>query len=757
MHLKAAVPLALAAFTTLSKAHQSTTADICFFACQDSTGSITFNTTEETDDYYTGAAMDTYRWQSTCLCVMQRCSKEDQVAGYKTVAEDFAHYGHVTVPTCLEWTSNLTDSNRDNPYMLDLENFQSEKIINSTAMPIWATPGFWAIVTILGVIYRIFTVVINHKAMKQTFDPEHGTSVRGYGPIGKVRAFIRSRFILPALFRHRHQDAFGWCSIPTRLQSFIVGSFVFINLILCCVNYRAHDNNIFWDTKSKQTWRYISDRAGILSYSNLPFLFLFATRNNFLMLLTGWEFATFQVLHKWVARQVIHWHTKTLQSSVPNITDRVATIQGIVHSVGYSVDYWAGYSKAEYIAAFKERYWYTGVIGICAMSFMLLFAFYSVRQRIYDFFLYTHVALAILTVVALWYHTVDYGVTDSYNAWFITPSIVVWFLDRLIRFLRVLVVNYKALWAKHDKATATYDAQHDMIRLSITPSFHRKVEPGSYYFLYFPTTLALGNHPFTLSSWSYGGTDDGALSLTSSNEAPTPTSIKKPTASTVEIKPTKPAGPLSLTFLIRPYRGLTRRLKNNIIRSGSFSKPVRVLIEGPYGPSHPVFNYQRVLFCTGGTGITPVLAYMQHYAELRSKRVSRHAPKALFATKAIHIIWAARQAAFAHSVLDNELRNAKARPEVTLDIFVTGKAKSDQEDDLGLAENEAKGLHLPQHHRPDVGVVVTEAIIEAKAAGESLAVFVCGPAKMADSARRSIVDGAAGGTKVEYFEEQFGW
>ena len=41
-----------------------------------------------------------------------------------------------------------------------------------------------------------------------------------------------------------------------------------------------------------QLTRFISDRAGILSIANVPILWLFATRNDPLLWVTGWSFAT---------------------------------------------------------------------------------------------------------------------------------------------------------------------------------------------------------------------------------------------------------------------------------------------------------------------------------------------------------------------------------------------------------------------------------------------------------------------------------
>lgn len=54
-----------------------------------------------------------------------------------------------------------------------------------------------------------------------------------------------------------------------------------------------------------------------MSYANLVILWLFGGRNNVFLWATGWSFSTFNLFHRAIAR--------------------VATIQAIVHSVGYTI------------------------------------------------------------------------------------------------------------------------------------------------------------------------------------------------------------------------------------------------------------------------------------------------------------------------------------------------------------------------------------------------------------------------------------
>lgn len=75
--------------------------------------------------------------------------------------------------------------------------------------------------------------------------------------------------------------------------------------------------NSSWLKESTQMWRYVADRTGIISTANFILIWAFGIRNNTLMWLTGWDFATYNNFHRWVAR--------------------VATVEAIVHSVAYTV------------------------------------------------------------------------------------------------------------------------------------------------------------------------------------------------------------------------------------------------------------------------------------------------------------------------------------------------------------------------------------------------------------------------------------
>jgi hypothetical protein len=77
-----------------------------------------------------------------------------------------------------------------------------------------------------------------------------------------------------------------------------------------------------------QRIRYFADRLGNLMSASLPWLWLFAARNNPFLYLTGWSYRTFNIFHRWIAR--------------------ILVVEAIVHGSSFSAFYVHG-----------ERLWHT--------------------------------------------------------------------------------------------------------------------------------------------------------------------------------------------------------------------------------------------------------------------------------------------------------------------------------------------------------------------------------------------------------------
>jgi NAD(P)H-flavin reductase len=208
-----------------------------------------------------------------------------------------------------------------------------------------------------------------------------------------------------------------------------------------------------------------------------------------------------------------------------------------------------------------------------------------------------------------------------------------------------------------------------------------------------------------------------------------------------------------MVFLIRPYSGMTSRLRT-LCASSSNPQSLRVLVEGPYGATtspNPLHAFSSLLFITGGTGIAVALSYLN---DSIPENVTD-----------VHIVWAVREHAFLSSVLARDIPAHLLKDErLRITVHVTQDAEL--KDDIVVDEGDGlttlgSGLdHKNLEYkagRPDVGGTVQHAAGEVGRGGK-LAVVACGPAQMADEARRACVKALGRGyTGVEYFEESFKW
>lgn len=194
---------------------------------------------------------------------------------------------------------------------------------------------FWIIVLSVGVGARLFASIANIRSReyRAITNEESGYAKNHRGILHRPHFWLKQYIIVPAAFGDRCSRPLGWCTIPPRAQTFTIATFVILNGILCCANYRLTEGNLYWPNKSDQLLRYVSDRTGIISLANFPLVWLFGMRNDVLMWMTGWGFGTYNAFHRWAAR--------------------VATFQAVIHSLGYTLMICSSQSMARATSCWK--------------------------------------------------------------------------------------------------------------------------------------------------------------------------------------------------------------------------------------------------------------------------------------------------------------------------------------------------------------------------------------------------------------------
>ncbi|RAH76937.1 hypothetical protein BO86DRAFT_442129 [Aspergillus japonicus CBS 114.51] len=602
-----------------------------------------------------------------------------------------------------------------------------EATINATPTNIvygWALIGYWGGVIVLGSLFNL------SKASPWSLSR---------GPLATLRYYLRLHLVIPATVGTYHQRALYWCNIPKRLDSVIVFGFWAISIVLSCVNLGTFSGNPTTPDVSQQNWVYLSDRTAVLSYACLCWLWMFGGRNNIFLWSTGWSYGTFSVFHRHIAL--------------------VATLEAVVHSIGYTVQ-WNVYSS-DYIPALKDLYFVLGIVATIIMCLMILFAILPIRQRFYELFLLIHIAFAVVLLYCLYIHTAQIGAV--YYSGYLWPPVAIWSFDRFLRLVRLVWCNVRVWYghASRTQAVVHYSPASDVMRVDI---LNATVQggPGQYYHLYQPMTLrGWENHPFTLGAFS--------TSTAASSPIATPGQVEdglKPSTPQVQVTETGSASPPTsiLTFWIRPYDGWTKRLRDQCRQQPGNTVHPTLLLEGPYGHRAPLRTYHTLIMIMGGTGIACAIPYLQDHLTRRR----RQAPTS---TVRIQLHWTVRQPAFVAELLQRELADILTSGDVQASFYCSRKGVVVEDErvptvvDSANEKGTATGAKLVHSAagtihpgRAPIDQILAEAGAVAAAENTRVAVVSCGPAAMADQTRAAVHAALKQGCRtMDYFEEAYGW
>lgn len=635
MHLRrslwGSLLLLLAQINSYVRAH----VESCAGACELAIGSARFADSEASSGYYPLRCASRMRASSVYLCMKIHCRANEISIGWARLNHDCERYGNITLPP-YAIISNYTDADVSHLRRLNVSDNDADLLFNEPVLPdrtlfdvafrtkdAWnnsvrtrhlygnAMFYFWAIVVAFGFISRfVGTSGTSRVTSINEKHPQQPSSFRK-----RLGLLAQAYITIPATFSQHCAQPLGWATIPPRLQSALLLAFAITNVVLCCVSYNVFKGNLYWPP-FVQWMRYIGDRTGILATANLPLIWLFATRNNIVLFITGWSFDTAMQFHRWMGR--------------------ISTAEALVHSVAYSL---LVLHDGRFLRQWTLKYWNMGALATVVMCALCLASLYPIRKYRYELFLFIHVSLGIFTLIGMWYHVEIFG--GDYN-WYLWPCVLVWLADRCGRIARLAYLNFP-----FHESDLRYDEASNAVWLSVPVARPVQPRPGEYYFLYLLHDRTFyQSHPFTISSWSKGS---GRMRT-------------------------------DLNFIIRPYDGFTRRIaelarKSTSIHSGGHScRQARVLVEGPHGTNHNLRNHNFVAFIVGGTGVAIALAYLNEIFRACED------PLRVYKARCIRIVWAVQKLAMFEQVLETELRplfdgliaEGRSLPfRLEIDVFVT--------------------------------------------------------------------------------------
>ncbi|WVQ74149.1 hypothetical protein IAR50_003741 [Cryptococcus sp. DSM 104548] len=719
----------------------------CGAGCKDFLTSFSFSDMDSTLTSYYGAFCTSDLWrQSLALCMETYCTGREVRAGWEQMAgycveygggvdlgDEKAFYGAILDTTTVPTVDGLNASSLLVTYNETILLSKTSWAVGYKTELVWDLTYIyhdafgWSIYVLLGLALLVGILQRISSAYRTHLITSHGHSVdRSELAPSQQGFFSKARDSIREIYR-----------LPTRLEGVCVLFYVILNFIYCFVGYNLFQENQYWSTYSAQLTRYIADRTAILSFFNLPIIFMLAGRNDIILWLTGWSFSSMNVFHRWVAR--------------------VCTAQAIIHSAAWTYD-----QRDALAASFQEMYWATGIFATVTMSLLLPFSLKPFREKYYEAFLIIHIVLAVATLTLLFFHlTVYEGAYDP----FLWTCVGVWALDRLIRYVRIFILSFKAAAGNNATMHATGSPSTGLIRLSVTTSLPHTPSPGKHYFLYTPLSITpWENHPFTLASWR-----------------------------------AEPDGKTRLDFLIGTQKGATGKMRRMVSNAEGGVAQLRVLVEGPYGHTAPLRRFDHVLFVVGGSGITAALPYLHDLAV----RCSSSSGKC--ATRKATLVWVVKDNEYAADVLAHELAGVRDIEGLVVDIKIytttsagvtiaplvehpeiqaipysespvsspiAEKPLSTIEKSLSSSSSDSLAASAPplnalvkdnvQSGRPSLADVLAGSL--AKLVGsETLGVLACGPGGMMDDLRAAVVDaygvgeGKIGPETLTYFEESFSW
>lgn len=297
----------------------------------------------------------------------------------------------------------------------------------------------------------------------------------------------------------------------------------------------------------------LADRTSLVFVANLPWLYLFAAKNQPIKLLTGYSYESLNILHRRLGE--------------------LMCFAALLHSAGmigvwYTLLRPVGFSLAKFLLS---KIILLGIGAFVAYECLYFTSLGSFRQRWYELFLGLHIVLQILALVLLFFH--HHG-----SRIYAGIALTIFLIDRIVYRMTIKSSSTTVELAIHkDKKTVT-------VRLSIPlkskPTLCKSLlgssitagwKPTDHVFLTVPAISRkhiIQSHPFTIASRAPAPDDDVA----------------------------------DLELLIRAQDGFS----SDLLRYAESHEKATVRLDGPYGSQHAIEMPQDSDICVivaGGSGI----------------------------------------------------------------------------------------------------------------------------------------------------------
>jgi len=328
-------------------------------------------------------------------------------------------------------------------------------------------------------------------------------------------------------------------------------------------------------------WERIGYRNAWVTTTQVPLMYLLASKCNVLGFIAGISHERLNWLHRWVARTVF-------------VT---ATVHGW--------HFWTEWVLADFVDYQLEMMpmvkYGLGAWGILLWAVVSSFA--PLRWMSYEFFVLQHIATAVVFLWVVYEHVPPVA---QYNVWFAIAAIC---FDRACRTALLLWQNIKVLPNKskcRGGQRIGHQAQVRAVGNSITvmtiKDVHFRWRAGQHLYLWVPRVGVLEAHPYTIAC---------------AHQLPE-TCICN-----------------SIQLIIRRHNGFSRRIHDFAAKAqaGKQKRNLTVFVSGPYGAPPGWDIYETIVLISASTGASFTLPILE--SVLHTDRTN--------CTKRIHFLLTARQ------------------------------------------------------------------------------------------------------------------
>ncbi|KAI5863303.1 ferric reductase like transmembrane component-domain-containing protein [Durotheca rogersii] len=378
----------------------------------------------------------------------------------------------------------------------------------------------------------------------------------------------------------------------------------------------------------------IGYRNAWVSVTQVPLLYLLASRTNVIAFITGTSYERLNWLHRWVARTLF-------------VT---ATVHGFHFYASWLL--WDGVEiEMEMMPMVKYGF---GAWGI--LLWMTVTSFKPFRSMAYELFVIQHILAAVAFLCVIYTHVPR---NAKYNVWFAIAALC---FDRACRLALLFWQNVKlrlgdsgCKGVQRIGHQTQLSAMGDSMTVLTIKDVHFKWKTGQHLYLWLPRVGPFEVHPYTIAS---------------SHQMPD-TCICN-----------------SIQLVVRSHSGFSKRLNTFVRKQEELGRrqTLRAFVLGPYGNPPQWTAFETLVLIAASTGASFTVPILESVLD----------PHSASCIKRVDFLLAARQGeeiAFYHERLHEAIGRAKsAGIELIVRIAVTGNGQLDTMTDISGTSSRGSGI-----------------------------------------------------------------